>query len=132
MPKLRLAVAFLHFSQSAMLFRLLTASDSSSAIIHPRDGSSTSASTNFTFAIPTTGDQRDPDVTDWISVVCFRIREFLGEVEFVAYILCQPDQITKEQCDIEGVGMPKFRCIWDSRPILRIPCKSPPWDYCDV
>ncbi|KAJ7909848.1 hypothetical protein B0H13DRAFT_2013617 [Mycena leptocephala] len=80
MSKLRLAMVFL---------ALLTMCH---AAIHPRDGNSTSASTassstSFTFAIPTTDNQRDPDVTDWISVVCLR-----------------PDQMTKEQCDIAGVG----------------------------
>ncbi|KAJ7289840.1 hypothetical protein C8J57DRAFT_1629076 [Mycena rebaudengoi] len=58
--------------------------------LYPRDDNSTSSSapsTNFTFTTPTMADQDESTLTDWISVVCLR-----------------PDQITKDQCEIEGVG----------------------------
>ncbi|KAJ7828397.1 hypothetical protein B0H14DRAFT_2812306 [Mycena olivaceomarginata] len=89
MPKLTLAVVCV-----ALLTKAYARSGSipyfSAAALYPRDDNSTSSSTpstNFTFTTPTMTDQDESTLTDWISVVCLR-----------------PDQITKDQCDIEGVG----------------------------
>ncbi|KAJ7213382.1 hypothetical protein GGX14DRAFT_563706 [Mycena pura] len=89
MPKLTLAVVCV-----ALITKSYARSGSipyfSAAALYPRDVNSTSSSTpstNFTFTTPTMTDQDESTLTDWISVVCLR-----------------PDQITKDQCDIEGVG----------------------------
>jgi hypothetical protein len=80
---------------------------------------------NFTFTTPTMTDQDESTLTDWISVVCLWVREFLDRTDHSLLTWCVSptkslstmDSIIsrvsligalllflRDQCDIEGVG----------------------------